>query len=255
LRLYAFRCGGEEVDRATLDPFDAHVGTKVTIPYFFYLVQHPAGNLLFDTGAHSAFIDDPGRLGPAAEFWKIDMEPGDDVVSKVGSVGVKSEDIEHVAHSHLHYDHCGGVEHFPHARFYIQRRELAFAFHPPIYQRDVYVRWSFDHPVQWIELDGTHDVFGDGSAVLFPTPGHTPGHQSLLVRGQDRAWILCADVTYDLEKMRARALPAVVSNPDELIASWDRIEELERRHGAELIVTHDISWKERVKVAPEAWYE
>jgi N-acyl homoserine lactone hydrolase len=257
VRIYALHGGGEIVDMSVFDPFHPEVGTKVEIPYFFYIVQHPAGNVLFDTGGHPALVTDPrGRLGAAADAFEVTMKDGDDVVSQLARVGLKPSDVGHVALSHLHYDHAGGIEFFPEAQFYAQRRELQFAHWPPIYQREIYVRADFDHPVAWNELDGEFDVFNDGRVVLVPTPGHTAGHQSLLVRlAEDRAVVLVADAAYLPRNLDLNVLPGIVWSADAMVASWQRIRDLKRRHRAELIFTHDPAWTEKTKVAPDAWYE
>ncbi len=243
---------------SAFDPFDENLAEIINIPYFFYLVDHPEGRVLFDSGAHPAFITDPrSRLGDAADQWQIEMRPNDDVVSQLATLGVSTSDISHVALSHLHYDHAGGVEFFPEATFYVQREELPFAYWPPVYQRGVYVRKDFDHPVAWKELRGRYDVFGDGSVVLFPTPGHTPGHQSMLVRLDGRPVILIGDAAYLPGKMRDRILPAasLVWSPDAMVHSWEEIEDLERQHDAELLFTHNLHWEGNTKIAPDEWYE
>jgi N-acyl homoserine lactone hydrolase len=257
MRIHAFHCGGEAADMAAFDPFDPDVGTKIDIPYFFYLVQHERGNVLFDSGAHPSLATDPrARLGDEADNWEIKMGPEDGVLDHLAKVGLGPGDISHVIHSHLHYDHAGGIEFFPGTPVVVQRDELAFAFDPPVYQAGLYVKADFDVPgVRWQQVDGEHDVFGDGKLVLFPTPGHSKGHQSLLVRLDSRPVILLADAAYLVEKMRARALPAVVWSPDAMVASWERIEALERDLGAELVATHDLKFRERTRLAPGAWYE
>ena len=114
-------------------------------------------------------------------------------------------------------------------------RGASFALDPPVYQRLIYVPADFEHDLEWQELDGDHDVFGDGRVVAVSTPGHTRGHQSLMVRlDSGQTVILLADATYLLEKMRERALPAVLWSPDAMVASWERIEALEREHDAVL---------------------
>lgn len=256
MKLHAFHGGGERATMSIFDPFDPEVGKIVDIPYFFYLVEHPQGLVLFDSGGHPSLIDAPReRLGPAADAFELTMETGDDVVSQLALLGVKPADVGHVAHSHLHYDHAGGVEFFPHAEFYVQRSELEFARNPPVYQRDIYIPADFEHPVRWREIDGDHDIFGDGRVVLFPTPGHSRGHQSLLVRLEGRAVILVADAAYMPRNLTERVLPAIVWNPDAMVASWDRIDELARSEDAELIFTHDLAWLGTTRVAPDAFYE
>ncbi len=257
VRLYAVRCGGELTKRVLFDTFDDDPGAVVEIPYFFYVVQHPRGNVLFDSGAHPGLVTDPrARLGAAADSFEVRMAPGDDVVSKLAKIGMKPTDFGHVVHSHLHYDHCGGIELLPRSASYlIQKSELPFAYWPPVYQRIGYVRADFDHPVKWKELSGEYDVFDDGTVVVIPTPGHTPGHQSLLVRLDSQVILILADVAYSMEKMRARALPAVLWNPDALVDTWGRVEELESRLGAMLVCTHDPSQLATLRMAPDAWYE
>jgi glyoxylase-like metal-dependent hydrolase (beta-lactamase superfamily II) len=104
-------------------------------------------------------------------------------------------------------------------------------------------------------LRGEHDVFNDGRLIIFPTPGHTPGHQSMLVRLDSQAYILAGDAVYDKEKMQARCLPGLLWSPDAIIESWEKIEEMQRRYDARLIVTHDLHWEDNVKLGPQEWYE
>jgi glyoxylase-like metal-dependent hydrolase (beta-lactamase superfamily II) len=256
MKMYAFHCGGEKTLRSVLDPFDEHCGDTIQPPYFCYLVQHPEQNVLYDTAAHPSLAVDPrARLGAAADLYDITVEPGDDIVSRMETVGIKPEDVAHVVQSHLHYDHAGGLEFFPDSTVYVGQGELAFAHWPPVYQREVFVRADFDHPLHWKELKEDYDVFNDGSVVVFPTPGHTPGHQSMLVKGKERAYILTGDAAYDEGKMRDRCLPGLLWNPDALVESWERIEEMQRRHNAELIVTHDLHFEKNIRIAPDEWYE
>lgn len=255
MKLFAVQCGGEGADIAAFDPFDSTVGTKISIPWFFYVIVHPKGIVLFDTGGHpSLAIDARGRLGSHADLWSVNMKIGDDVVSKLAELGLKPADITCIVQSHLHYDHAGGLQFFPHTQVYIQRDELPFAFAPPVYQGG-YIRSDFDVELQWHEVLGEHDLFGDGRVILVPTPGHTPGHQCLLVKLERRTLLLLGDAAYIVQKMRDRRLPARYWNPDALIASWEHIEELEKKYSAELIASHELAYRSLVKVAPDQWYE
>jgi N-acyl homoserine lactone hydrolase len=259
MKLYAFHAGGERADIAAFDPFDPTVGTKIDIPYFFYVIQHERGNVLFDSGAHPSLATDPReRLGDEADNWEIVMSPQDGAVDRLATAGLAPSDITHVVQSHLHYDHAGGLCFFTHAPVYVQRDELAFAHSPPVYQAGLYLKPDFDLPeIRWHELDGEHDIFGDGRVVVVPTPGHSAGHQSLIVRLESGTVILLADAAYLVEKMRARALPAgsMVWSPDQMVASWEKIEQLERDLDAALIATHDLQFRQRIKMAPEEYYE
>ena len=256
MRLYALHCGGDVTDMATFDPFDEKVGTKVYNPYFIYVITHPQGTVLFDSGVHPAMRTDPeSRLGEVAGSFQVQMTADDHIERRLATIGMKPSDIDIVAQSHLHFDHAGGLEWVRHAPVLVQRDELEFALDPPIYQRDIYVQADFDHDLDWQQLDGDHDIFGDGRVVVLSTPGHTRGHQSLMVKLDSQVVILLADAAYLLAKMRARLLPGILWSPDAMIATWDRVEELEREHDALLMTTHDLDYEERVKLAPGAWYE
>jgi N-acyl homoserine lactone hydrolase len=256
MRLYALHCGGDMSDMAGFDPFDENVGTKVYNPYFLYVMTHPRGAVLFDSGVHPSAATDPeSRLGPDAAAFRLELGADDHLEACLRRIGMKPSDIKIVVQSHLHFDHAGGLDCVRHAEVLVQRRELAFALDPPVYQRDVYVRADYDLDLRWHELDGDHDVFGDGRLMTVSTPGHTPGHQSLMVALEGQVVILLADATYLLDKMRARRLPAIVWNPDSMVASWERLEQLEREHDARLMPTHDLQFQEHVKLAPDGWYE
>lgn len=256
MRLYALHCGGDLTDMATFDPFDENLGTKVYNPYFMYVITHPGGTVLFDSGVHPAMRTDPAsRLGDAASSIQVQVAADDHIEKRLATIGMEPSDVDIVVQSHLHFDHAGGLEWLRHAPVLVQREELEFALNPPIYQREIYVRADFDHDLDWQQLHGDHDIFGDGRLVVLSTPGHTRGHQSLMVKLNSQVVILLADAAYLLTKMRARRLPGILWSPDALIATWDRVEELEREHHALLMTTHDLDYDERVKLAPGAWYE
>jgi glyoxylase-like metal-dependent hydrolase (beta-lactamase superfamily II) len=256
LRLYALHCGGDLMDMAAFDPFDPDVGTKVYNPYFMYVVRHPQGTVLFDSGAHPQLASDPeARLGPAAADFDMRLSGDDHIERRLATIGLTPGDIDVVVQSHLHFDHAGGLEWLRHAPVLVQRDELAFAMDPPVYQREIYVRADYDLALQWQELDGDHDVFGDERVMVIATPGHTRGHQSLLVRLDGQTIFLLADAAYLLGKMRQRSLPGVLWSPDAMIATWDRIEEIERAEDAHLMTTHELDFETSVRMAPGAWYE
>jgi N-acyl homoserine lactone hydrolase len=256
MKVFACRTGGDRSDLATFDPLDEDVGTKVYCPYFFYLVEHPDGRVLFDTGLHPQIaIDLAGRVGEAAAAaFPIEMNDDGDVVSQLFKLRLAPGDVDAVIQSHLHFDHAGGLQFVKHAEVYVQSAELAAARQPPVYQQDLYNPDDFEHDLKWKLLDGHFDVFGDGKLQTIPTPGHTRGHQSLYIEFENRKpLVLMGDATYSLAKMRQRRLPAVVWSPDEMVASWERLEEIERETGAELRCTHERDFED-VPVAPQAYW-
>jgi N-acyl homoserine lactone hydrolase len=256
MQLYALHCGGDLTDMAAFDPFDPNAGTKVYNPYFVYVVKHPDGTLLFDSGAHPVLGTDPeSRLGEAAADFQVRLSPDDHIERRLAAIGLEPQDIDVVVQSHLHFDHAGGLEWLTHAPILVQREELAFAMNPPVYQELIYVKADYSMDLKWQELDGDHDVFGDGRVMAISTPGHTRGHQSLLVKLDGQTIFLLADGAYLLGKMRSRSLPGVIWSPDAMIATWDRIEEIERSENAHLMTTHELDYETSVRLAPDRWYE
>ncbi len=252
MRIYAFHCGGDRASRAVYDPLDPDFAEVVYGPYFFFLITHPQGNVLFDTGLNLKWQSSGEEAG---EGLSVEMRDGDDVVSQLARVDLTPADISHVVMSHLHFDHAGGLQQFPAAPIVVQERELRFAHWPAVYQRDLYDPDDFDHNLNWVEVNGAYDVFGDGALVTIPTPGHTPGHQALIVTLDSGVHVLAADTNYLQSKMRERRLPGVVWSPDAMVSSWHALEELERTRDAHLIFTHDLDFAERKPLAPDAWYE
>ncbi len=256
VQVYALKCGSDISDWSVFDPFDPRVGQKVQDPYFFYVIKHPEGTIMFDSGTHPDLGTDPHkRIGDAADDFQVILEPGDRVDRRLATIGLEPGDIDMVVQSHLHFDHAGCLYMFPDTPVMVQREELAFAKQPPIYQELIYIADDFAGVKNWIEIDGDHDIFGDGRVMALSTPGHSKGHQSLMVRTDRQVIILLADATYLLEKMRQRLLPAVLWSPDAMVASWERLEELEKEQDAFVIATHDLDYEERTKLAPDAWYE
>jgi glyoxylase-like metal-dependent hydrolase (beta-lactamase superfamily II) len=255
MRVHAFFLGGERCDIAEFDPLE-QPGTRILIPYFAYLIEHPRGTVLFDTGARLELQSDPrAYFGASADLFDFALRAGEDVASQLSRAGVAAGDLEHVVQSHLHYDHAGGLGLFPRALVHVQRAELAHALSVSPTPELLYLRGDYEGDVRWHELEGEHDLFGDGRVVCIPTPGHSPGHQSLLIRLPSQTIFLLADATYRVQRMRERTLPPNVLDPEAMLASWDHIEEIERRENARLISTHDLDFATSVRLAPNQWYE
>ena len=247
IRVYALCTGFIELDRASMLS-DLAPGQPWTVPVMSFLVDHPRGRLLFDTGVHcQARIDPVGRLG--AERVKrltVKSGEGDDVVPRLATLGLKPDDVRYVANSHLHFDHCGGNEFFPKATFLVQRPELEAARRPGFVPSYSPSPIDFDHPLDYRMLDGEHDVFGDGAVLLIPTYGHTPGHQSLRVRTGKSAEMVCAsDACYTRENMDRDVLPKILWDARVMHDSLATLRKLRDQAGATMFYGHDpVQWAE-----------
>lgn len=159
---------------------------ELDFPVWAFLIQHPTRGLaLFDTGMHPA---DHGRVVSA--HYHFHAPPEETVAGQLALHGVAPEAVGTVVISHIHSDHCGGVELLPNARLVVNRAEAAHAeAHSPTWR-------YFDHGHDRLLLDGDHDLFGDGSVEVLATPGHTCGHQSLRIRRFGQADVLAGDACY-----------------------------------------------------------
>jgi N-acyl homoserine lactone hydrolase len=254
IRVYALCTGYIELDRASMLS-DLAPGQPWTVPVVSFLVAHPRGRLLFDTGVHcQARLDPLTRLG--AERMKrltVKSGAGDDVVPQLARLGLTPDDVRYVANSHLHFDHCGGNEFFPRATFLVQRPELEAARRSGFVPKYNPSPIDFDHPLDYQLLDGEHDVFGDGTVVLIPTYGHTPGHQSLRVRAGKATHVVCAsDACYTRENMDRDVLPNILWDPAVMRDSLASLRKLRDQGGATMFYGHDPAQWETTPRAPAA---
>lgn len=241
IRVFVLCTGYVELDRATMLS-DLAPGQPWTVPVLSVLVDHPRGRLLFDTGVHcQARLDPLGRLGPERiKRLAVKSQAGDDVVAQLALLGLAPDDVAFVANSHLHFDHCGGNEFFARSTFLVQRPELEAARRPGFLPGYNPSPIDFDHPLDYQMIEGEHDVFGDGSVVLLPTYGHTPGHQSLLVRPGKGAPLVCAsDACYTRENMDREVLPTILWSGPVMRASLAALRALRDRAGATVLYGHD----------------
>ena len=198
LQIFSMPCGFLEFDTTLFFP-NREKGKKFIIPVPSYLITHPKGNVVFDTGVHCQAIEDPfGRLGEISRMFVSRTKPGEEIVTQLGKFKLTPKDVNYVINSHFHFDHCGGNEFFPDSTIFIQKNEMHAARDPELRKKAFFDPKDFDHKLHYQEVDGEHDIFGDGSLVIIPTHGHTPGHCGVAVR-QGEKWLLHAgDSFYSL---------------------------------------------------------
>jgi N-acyl homoserine lactone hydrolase len=227
--------------------------TPVPIPA--YLVEHPgAGPVLIDTGLPGAVAEEGARaLGRAfAAAYTMEMEPGGAAVDQLRARGVDPMDVGVVVMTHLHYDHAGAVSDFPRATFVVDAAEWRAARSGGFTRG--YSHKLIDHPFTWREIafDDPHvtsfasfgrtvDLFGDGSVRLLSTPGHTPGHMSVLLALEGgRELLLTADAAYARRTIDEELVPVFVEDVHRYRRSLREIRRyVEQTPGAEVICGHD----------------
>ena len=208
-----------------------------------YLIKHAQGWFLWDTGIPDAVATMPNGLAPSdpkAVTWKRPKT----LAAQLAEIGVKPEDIKAMAVSHTHPDHIGNVEMFPSTMLYVQKAEYEWP------GADNKPRFKPEHPVTLLE--GDHDVFGDGTVVILSTPGHTPGHQSLLVRlPRTGPIVLSGDAVHFKSNWDNRRVPSLNFNKDQTLASMQKLAETVSRESAQLWINHDKDQRDILKLAPE----
>lgn len=198
----------------------------VWIPVPAFLIEHPgAGPVLIDTGLHDSLATDPGeQLGAMARAFSFRFSAEQAVARQLADRGVRPGEISTVVMTHMHFDHASAVKDFPQATFVVDRREWAAA-HGRGGARNGYFPTQFDQPVAWRTVDFgaqdvdafgpfglTLDLFGDGSVRLLSTPGHTPGHMSVLLRLRHREALLTIDAAYTRRTIDDGTGPLIVGD-------------------------------------------
>jgi N-acyl homoserine lactone hydrolase len=245
-KLYILNCGeGVAGDISRWSP-GVNVGKSMDFVDNCYLIRHAQGWLLWDTGVAdgiAAMPDGQAPADPKATHWRRPKT----LASQLDQLGVKPTDIKFLTVSHTHADHTGNVELFPQAMLLVQRAE--YEWPTPTGGG----RFKPEHPVT--KLDGDHDVFGDGSVTIIATPGHTPGHQSLLVKlPKTGALVLSGDVVHLQSNWDNRGVPSMNSDKDKSLASMQRVADLLTKEKAQLWINHDKAQRDSLKLAP-GYYE
>jgi N-acyl homoserine lactone hydrolase len=240
IRIQPMVCGWLEAAAASIL---AKEPGRLKLPIPSFLIEHPKGRAIFDTGLHRDLQRDSGRLGPLGKVFTVQFQAGEDLGAQLTARGIDPARVDFVINSHLHFDHVGGNVDVPNAKLVVQRREWEAAADPDQIRRNGYNRADFDlgHRLQLI--DGEYDLFGDGSVVCLPTYGHTAGHQSLRVRTDQGEYVLTADSCYMRKVLEEMVLPPFAFSYDAMREVIERYRRMERA-GIRLIFGHDAAqWR------------
>lgn len=232
---------------------DADREALIDLPVSSFLLRHPQGNVLFDTGCHPTVATDAEeRWGGLAKVMRPVFEPNENVIDQLKLLDIAAEDIDLVINSHFHSDHCGCNEFFRKSTVLCHQHELETANGPGAEQKGfLAVDWKQPMPIDTV--DNEHDVFGDGRIVLVPLPGHTPGSMGALV-GLDRSgtFLLAADAAPLATNLEREIIPRNTMDADAATRSMDEIRRLQTK-GATVLHGHDQEQWEQLKKGADAY--
>jgi N-acyl homoserine lactone hydrolase len=257
-RLYRLDCGHSLANDESVWTPGENAGRHIEFSSTCWLIKHGSEWLLWDTGVPESTLGDPRGWSTLPQLIVYHLDKS--VTDQLAAIGVKPGDIGRVAISHTHGDHIGNIGLFPHSTVLMQRAEYdwihsANGSNDNINQLMALARQLLGTPKKLQLLDGDTDVFGDGSVTLISTPGHTPGHQSLLVHLKKSGFIiLSGDVAHLEGNFQKNIVPSLNTDKAESLASMERVRQLLAAYKATLFINHDKNETDSLKLLP-AFYD
>ena len=204
IELTIFRTGAVKLARSSFSPWlqSPERDEMVECPVWSALLRTPEGLIVFDTGLHPVHVERPeATFGPNPGML-ITMTAEDAIVARLAAVGVKPDDVTVIVNSHLHFDHAGNNRAFPNATFIVQGEHLAYAKGRPNFPA---IYWD-DPALRYMPASGRARVAAGIEVV--PTPGHAPGHQSLVVDlAETGRVVLCGDAAFTRANLERGEIP------------------------------------------------
>ena len=257
-KLFRLDCGRSVANDESVWTPGENVGRRIEFSSTCWLIKHGSEWLLWDSGVPEAAHNDP--LGwstlPKLIVYHLDRT----LTDQLAEIGLKPGDITHVAISHTHGDHIGNMGLFSDSKVLMQQAEYNWINsgngpNDNVNQLIALARKLLGNPKNLQLVDGDADVFGDGSVTLVSTPGHTPGHQSLLVHLKNSGFIiLSGDVAHTAENFKKDIVPSLNTNKEKTIASMDKIRQMIATYKAKFFINHDKEETDTLKLIP-AFYD
>jgi glyoxylase-like metal-dependent hydrolase (beta-lactamase superfamily II) len=238
VRLYAIECGRIEVkDLGAFADTGEYDGQSGTLTVSCYLIRHPKGTLLWDTGLSDKLAEN--RAGVEDDGFQLTVVRP--LIDQLKSIEVTPADVTHLSVSHFHFDHTGNANAFDASTWIINKAELAWAESTPTPPGVDPSTFSASKTAKTKLIDGDFDVFGDGCVRILKAPGHTPGHAVLAVKlKKGGVVILFGDLYHTKENRTFKRVPGFNYERADTLASMDRVEKIVKNTKARFIVQHDV---------------
>lgn len=243
------QCGFIQATQAVLlmggDP-----NKKISVPVYSVFIGSSKANILIDTGLNPDGVKEPEKAwGPRAELLRPVLKEEDDIRNRLRQIGVTENDIDIVINTHLHWDHTGGNRFFKSSEFYVQKSEYRFAFYPDTPVGPSYMNNHFDFPLNYKLVEGDQEVVQ--GINLITSPGHTPGHQSVLIYlRESNPLIIAGDVIYTIENIERNIPPGNLWSLPHEMDSMAKLKNIAHRERGQLITGHEPNLWEMIKPSP-----
>ncbi|APQ19302.1 MBL fold metallo-hydrolase [Maribacter hydrothermalis] len=251
VKLYTFDGGTVMVNNLELFSQDTtYQGQTKEFADPFYVISHPKGNLMWDAGLPEGLIamGEP-YTEPSGSFT---VSRKDSVVNQLKSIGMSPADIKYIALSHTHFDHSGHANVFKDATWLVQKNEYDFITSEEAQKNNADLYNAIKELTVTEQLNGEHDVFGDGTVIIKSMPGHTPGHQVLyLDLAETGSVLLTGDLYHLYENRENRGVPIFNFNVEQTLNSMTEFEALAKENNARVIMQHSKEDFNKMPKAPE----
>ncbi|HUE54415.1 MAG TPA: N-acyl homoserine lactonase family protein [Candidatus Udaeobacter sp.] len=257
LRLYVFDCGTLHITNTERFGLKKEEVATADLSVPCFLVAHPMGTLIWDTGAVPDAAWNPVDHPVVQHVVLPDSQERDVTVvnslrAQLAEVGYSPSDITYLALSHYHYDHTANANEFAASTWLVRQveRDAMFAEKPPgTTQPSTYS--ALRQSKTLILKADEHDVFGDGTVIVRSAPGHTPGHQVLYVKLAKAGGVMLSGDLYHYPEERALdRVPTFEFNPEQTRASRVAIDSFFKKTGAQLWIQHDFNGNAKLKKSP-----
>ncbi len=239
LRLYVFDCGTVDVSDVSVFSPGVDVGQKKVLTDSCYLIAHPKGTLMWDTGFGDELAAAPEGKAVGKAFHASLKKT---LASQLQEIGYAPDSVTYLGLSHMHFDHIGNVGLFPKATLLMQKEEYESAFGPDAAK---FGNDAKNYPTLGAnpnqQLTGDFDVFGDGTVVIKRAPGHTPGHQLLSLKLKKTGpVVLSGDLAHFTKNWEAKRVPSFNFDKEMSVQSMQAMAQFVKTSKAKFWIQHDL---------------